>query len=191
MSYVMKKIGFLILCVVIVSIIGCFETEKKYDFLLNSEQGKVSLKDFEGKKLIVYFGFSYCPDVCPATLALISNELKKFKNNEIFLLFISLDPQRDKDIKATNEWLRYFYTNSTTLLAQDENELATLAQNYGVIYKKVPLKDSALEYSIAHSNELFLFDSKGKLFQRISDLSQKSLHNAFERFLMLDQQTNQ
>lgn len=157
--------------------------EKSYDFSLNSEFGKVSLKDFAGKKLIVYFGYTYCPDVCPATLSLIATELRELDSQEAFLLFISLDPERDGDISATNEWLRYFYPNATALIAQDEQSLADVAQKFGVIYEKIPLKDSIMRYSVAHSNELFLFDEKGKLFDTINDLSQKSLHQKLNTFL--------
>lgn len=82
----MKK-TFRILCAFVVAFLvsACGEN---YDFSLNSEFGKVSLKDFAGKKLIVYFGYTFCPDVCPATLALVSSELKSLENDKAYLLFI-------------------------------------------------------------------------------------------------------
>ena len=156
---------------------------ENYDFSLNSEFGKVGLKDFAGKKLIVYFGYTYCPDVCPATLSLIATELKELNSQQAFLLFISLDPQRDGDINATNEWLRYFYPNATALIAPDEKTLADVAERFGVIYEKVELKDSVMGYSVAHSNEAFLFDEKGKFFGSINDFSQKNLHARLNAFL--------
>lgn len=175
-----KLLRFLSLLVALFFFNAC---GNNYDFSLNSEFGKVKLKDFSGKKLVLYFGYTYCPDVCPATLSLLANELKELDFKEAFLLFISLDPQRDKDINATNEWLRYFYPNATALIADDEKSLAQIAQNYGVIYEKVLLPDSIMRYSLAHSNEVFLFDEKGKLFNKINDLSKKSLHNSLKAFL--------
>lgn len=157
--------------------------EKNYDFSLNSEFGNASLKDFAGKKLIVYFGYTYCPDVCPATLSLVATELRALNAPQAFLLFISLDIERDGDINATNEWLRYFYPNSTALIAPDEKTLADVAERFGVIYEKVELKDSAMGYSVAHSNEVFLFDERGKFFGSINDLSQRNLHAKLAEFL--------
>lgn len=180
----MKKIlSILGIVVALLFFNGC---DNKYDFSLNSEFGKVGLKDFTGKKLVVYFGYTYCPDVCPATLSLLANELKDLNSEQVFLLFISLDPQRDSDINSTNEWLRYFYPNATSLIADNEKTLAQIAQNYGVIYEKVLLPNSIMRYSVAHSNEVFLFDEKGKLFDKINDLSRKSLHQRLEAFLNAD-----
>lgn len=177
----MKKI-FRILCAFVVAFLvsACGEN---YDFSLNSEFGKVSLKDFAGKKLIVYFGYTFCPDVCPATLALVSSELKSLENDKAYLLFISLDPERDSDINATNEWLRYFYPNATALIADDEKALSQVAKRYGAIYEKVPLPNSAMIYSVAHSNELYLFDERGKFVEKINDFSQTNLHERLKNFL--------
>lgn len=174
-----------ILACLIASVVAFFVSacEKNYDFSLNSEFGKVSLKDFAGKKLIVYFGYTFCPDVCPATLSLLATELKTFNSQQAFLLFISLDPERDSDINATNEWLRYFYPNATALIASNEQTLTDVANRFGVIYEKVELKDSAMGYSVAHSNEVFLFDERGKLFDIINDLSQRNLHAQLDAFL--------
>lgn len=160
-----------------------FQT-KDYDFILQSEHAQVSLKDFKGKKLLVYFGFASCPDVCPATLSLLSKELKKLDTkNEAFLLFISLDPQRDNNLSAGNEWLRYFYPHSTFLLAKDEQSLRDLTKRYGVIYEKIDLKDSIMHYSIAHSNELFLFDENLKFVDKINDFSSTKLSQKLSAFL--------
>lgn len=177
----MKK-TFRILCAFVVAFLvsAC---GGNYDFSLNSEFGKVSLKDFAGKKLIVYFGYTFCPDVCPATLALVSSELKSLENDKAYLLFISLDPERDSDINATNEWLRYFYPNATALIADDEKALSQVAKRYGAIYEKVPLPNSAMIYSVAHSNELYLFDERGKFVEKINDFSQTNLHERLKNFL--------
>lgn len=177
----MRVFKFLLFSLCLFCFVAC-EKADKYDFSLNSAQGQVSLKDFKGQKLIVYFGFTFCPDVCPATLALLSKELKNLQNDEVHLLFISLDPLRDNDIKASDEYVRYFYKNSQALIAKDEQTLAKIAKNYNVIYEKVPLKN---DYTIAHSNELFCFDEEGKLIKRIKDLSSKNLQKELSSFLGL------
>lgn len=160
-----------------------YHSSNKYDFDLESELSKnTSLKDFKGQKLIVYFGFSSCPDICPLTLALLSSVLEKFPQKP-YLALISLDPQRDNNLSANNEWLRYFYPHSTSLLARELKDLEQITKNYGVIYEKIELKDSFMPYSIAHSNDIFLFDEKGKLFKIVKDLSYKNLTKVFEEFL--------
>ncbi|WP_348518382.1 SCO family protein [Campylobacter sp. CCS1377] len=155
----------------------------RFDFELQSEKGLVGLKDFRGEKLIIYFGYTSCPDVCPSTLALISKALEQIPNSKVMVLFISLDPLRDKDIKKTNEWLRYFYPNAHALIAKDEEEIAKIAKNYGVVYQKVELKGSFMKYSIAHSSDLFLFDEKGEIFKVLKDLSYENFYKELKSFL--------
>lgn len=177
-----KLILFYLILSFITLFINACEQSSKYDFTLLSSKNEKSLKDFKGQKIILYFGFTTCPDICPGTLALLSSELKNFKNKPL-LLFISLDPVRDNNLTQSDEWLTYFYPNSLFLLPHNENELQKITQNYGVIYEKVPLKNSALEYTIAHSNDIFLFDEKAKLFNIIKDLSQAGLKDSLKEFL--------
>ncbi len=179
----MKKILVLILLLFFLAF--CFfPRSNTYDFSLKSEFGEqTSLEDFKGKKLIVYFGYTFCPDVCPATLALLSKTLKELKNDEAYLLFISLDPKRDKDIEKTNEWLRYFYANATSLIAKNEKELQKVTKNYGVIYEKIDLKDSFMGYSVAHSNEIYLIDAQGKFQKKINDLNPEEFFKELKSFL--------
>lgn len=181
------KRNFIFAILVLVLILTSFYFIPKnnpYDFSLRSEFGEqTTLKNFRGKKLIVYFGYTFCPDVCPATLALLSQTLNKIKNDKAYLLFISLDPQRDKDIEKTNEWLRYFYPHATSLIAKNEKELKKLTKNYGVIYEKIDLKDSFMQYSIAHSNEIYLIDEQGKFQKALKDLNPEELFKDLKAFL--------
>ncbi|MCR6594113.1 SCO family protein [Campylobacter insulaenigrae] len=183
----MKKISFVLVCIVAIGFIFIsmeYFKNNKYDFSLNSEKGMLSLKDFAGKKLVIYFGYTYCPDICPTELALIGKILKKLDiKNQTHLLFISLDPSRDNNLTQSNQWVQYFYPNSTALIAQDEKTLKQITQNYGVIYQKIPLKDSAMKYSIAHSGEFYLIDEKGKFFKTINDISYENFYNEIKQFL--------
>ncbi|MDO4674267.1 SCO family protein [Campylobacter sp.] len=161
-----------------------YSDEKNYDFSLRSEFSQnTSLEDFKGKKLIVYFGYTFCPDVCSTTLSMLSEKLRRINSPKAYLLFITLDLQRDKDIKALNEWLRYFYPHSTALIAPNEKSLQKITKNYGVIYHKIDLPNSAMQYSIAHSNEIYLIDSDSNFKASINDLNPKELLRNLEEFL--------
>lgn len=179
----MKKTTLLLILVIIAGFF-IFAYKNPYDFNLQSELKKeTTLKDFKGKKLIVYFGYTFCPDICPATLALIGKELKTINNNKAHLLFISLDPARDNNLSKTNEWLRYFYPNADALIAKNENVLQKITKNYGVQYQKIDLKDSLMHYSIAHSNQIFLFNEEGELKKIINDLNPKEVDRELKDFL--------
>jgi protein SCO1/2 len=68
------------------------------DFILQSHKGPIKLSDFRGKVVLIYFGYTYCPDICPTALALTSSALKELNESElaqIQTLFISVDPERD------------------------------------------------------------------------------------------------
>ncbi len=175
----------LVFAILLLFIAFCFVLKNNpYDFSLRSELAeRTSLENFKGKRLIVYFGYTFCPDLCPTTLALLSKILNEIKSDKAYLLFISLDPQRDKDLKKTNEWLRYFYPNATSLIAKNEEELRKITRNYGVIYEKIDLKDSFMGYSIAHSNEIYLIDEQGKFQKKISDLNPEELFKELKAFL--------
>lgn len=179
----MKK--FLLFLIFLFFIAFCFFPKNNpYDFSLKSEfSEQTSLQNFKGKKLIIYFGYTFCPDICPTTLALVGKELKQINNPKAYLLFISLDPARDSNITQTNEWLRYFYPNATALIALSEKKLQKITKNYGVVYEKIDLKNSSMKYSIAHSNEIYLIDEQGKFQKAINDLNPEELSKDLGTFL--------
>ncbi|KAA6224731.1 MULTISPECIES: SCO family protein [unclassified Campylobacter] len=181
----MKKILIaLIVFLCVIMTFFYFKDTNKYDFVLNSEFGEnTTLSTFKGKKLIIYFGYTFCPDVCPATLVVLAQELEKLENKDAYLLFVSLDIERDKDIKKTNEWLRYFYPNSTSLIASNEKTLQKIANNYGVKYHKVDLHDSFMQYSVAHSNALYFIDENGNFWGDITNLDPEELQDTLKKFL--------
>ncbi|WP_300701561.1 SCO family protein [uncultured Campylobacter sp.] len=177
----MKKVLFFLLLVILVLFLYLTKTDK-YDFTLLGEDNKTySLKDFENEKIIIYFGYTSCPDVCPATLSMLSKELKKIQK-QAKIVFISLDLENDNDINLSTQWLKYFYENSIFLLAKNEEYLKNLSKRYGVIYEKIPQKDSVLKYTVAHSSYLFLFDN-AKFIERIDNFSQKNLSQRLREFL--------
>lgn len=177
---------------------ACSKEEKhsqnKYDFLLKGEDksGQIrefSLKDFKGENLIIYFGYGLCPDVCPAALSKVSEvldeqiELKNLEKNDVKLIFISIDPQRD-EAKDMNGFVRDFYHNSQALIPSPK-QLEDLAKVYGVKYEVVPLPDSALKYSVAHSSSVYIVDKNGNFLGEISNLTYKNLTKKLKDFGIL------
>ena len=148
----------------------------KYNFTGQGANGAVSLKSFEGKNKIIYFGYTTCPDVCPAALGILAGVLNELKRDDMVVFFITLDPERD-EAKNVDEYVKYFYPNSYGVVADD---LPKVAKRYGVKYQKVLLEKSAMEYSVAHSSSLYVLDKKGKFVAEISNLTTQNIKNTLE-----------
>lgn len=150
-----------------------------YNFSAKSVNGDVTLKSFEGKYKIIYFGFGSCPDVCPATLGLVSSVLGEIKRDDIVVLFITLDPERDTP-QAMDEYAKYFYPNSYGLVVDN---LKKVTQTYGAKYKKIRLEKSAMDYSVAHSSSIYLLDKKGKLINEVSNLTIENIRDSIKELV--------
>lgn len=133
------------------------------DFILQGIDGDVSLHDFKGKVVLVFFGYTYCPDVCPTSLARISEAFKQLSEEELAqtnAIFISVDPKRDtpEKLKAYTE---YFHPNIIGLRGKKE-EIDRVSRNYGASYK-ITRKDSESAYLIDHTALIFVLDTEGKI----------------------------
>jgi cytochrome oxidase Cu insertion factor (SCO1/SenC/PrrC family) len=131
-------------------------------FTLTNPQGKrVSLADFRGKLVLLYFGYTSCPDVCPTDLLAIAQTVKSLgqQGDQVQPLFITLDPARD-----TREVLRGYATAfhpRLIALTGSEEEIRRVATAYKVFYEKVRIERADL-YLIDHSAFTFLLDRNGK-----------------------------
>ncbi|MBE0496774.1 MAG: SCO family protein [Campylobacterales bacterium] len=137
---------------------------KPYAFELQSVDGPVRLSDFKGKMPIVYFGYMYCPDICPTTLALSASALRQLSKEDadkFQLIFISVDPQRDS-LKDLKEYAQYFYPDAIGL-SGDEATLKEITRHYGTYYVKEAIENSSIDYTVGHTTYLYFFDKKGKL----------------------------
>ena len=123
---------------------------------------KRSLKDFSGKVVAVFFGYTQCPDVCPTTL----QELLEVKQalgadgDKLQPVFVSLDPERD-----TPEVLKAYLANfdeSFVGLSGTPEEIAAVAKDFKIFFKKVPGKVEGT-YTLDHSAGTYLFDPQGRL----------------------------
>ena len=123
---------------------------------------KRSLKDFSGKVVAVFFGYTQCPDVCPTTL----QELLEVKQalgadgDKLQAVFVSLDPERD-----TPEVLKAYLANfdqSFVGLSGTPEELAAVVKDFKIYFKKVPGKAEGT-YTVDHSAGTYLYDPQGRL----------------------------
>jgi len=138
------------------------------DFTLQSDRGPVSLKDFRGKVVALYFGYMSCPDICPTSLWNLSQALKEMtpeQAEQVQGIFISVDPERDSP-KAMGLFVKGFYPTFIGLTDEKE-KVDKVVRQYGVVYQKVPLEDSAMGYVVDHSSVIYLIDRDGVLQQMI------------------------
>ena len=134
------------------------------DFTLDSDQGPVSLSDFQGKVVPVYFGYTHCPDVCITSLNKVSAALKGLTPEEraqIQPIFISVDPERDTPQKSS-QYARYFDPQIIGLSGSLEYT-AELAKRYLVIYEKVALEGSSMDYAVDHSSIIYVVGRNGEI----------------------------
>ena len=155
---------------------GCFEGKPSFtsidvtgadygkDFALTDHNGKTeTLKNFTGKVVVVFFGYTQCPDVCPTSMAELAEIRKALGKDGDRLqgIFVTVDPQRD-----TPEVLKAYMANfDPTFLAlrpSSEAQLAALAKDFKVYYKKVE-GTTPTSYTMDHSAGSYVYDAKGQL----------------------------
>jgi protein SCO1 len=132
-------------------------------FLLTATDGKaVSSGDFQGKHLLVFFGFTNCPDICPSGLQQISAALDKLGPDAeaIVPLFITLDPERDTPEKI-GSYLKSFHPRIIGL-SGSADAVAAAAKAYRVYSKKVETGSQPADYSIDHSSFIYVMSREGK-----------------------------
>ncbi|XBP69461.1 SCO family protein [Polaromonas hydrogenivorans] len=132
-------------------------------FSLADHNGQLrTLKDFAGKVVVVFFGFTQCPDVCPTSMAELA-EIKKqlgADGDKLQAIFITVDPERD-----TPEMLKAYMANfDPTFLAlrPTPEQLAQVARDFKIYYKKVDGKTQG-SYTMDHSAGSYIFDPQGRV----------------------------
>jgi protein SCO1 len=129
--------------------------------LINQDGKPVSDRDFRGRYQLIYFGYTFCPDVCPTTLALIAAALEKMgpDAHRIAPIFITVDPGRDTP-QALKKYLAAFDPRFIGLTGS-QSELSKVEKEYKVYAQKEPLKGGT--YAVNHSSVIYLMGPKGKL----------------------------
>ncbi|MEJ2452738.1 MAG: SCO family protein [Candidatus Thiodiazotropha sp.] len=137
------------------------------DFTLQGPQGPVALSDFRGKVVMLYFGYTWCPDICPTNLSLFSRVLSELAPEELARvqpIFISVDPRRDT-LPRLKEYTEYFHERLLGVTGSDA-EVARVAALYGVAYRAVNA-ETETNYAVDHSADTYLIDQQGQLVQRL------------------------
>jgi protein SCO1 len=117
------------------------------------------LASLRGKPVLVYFGYTHCPDICPATLADL-REAIRLVDRPVGVVFVTIDPARD-DAAAMKLYVDY-YQSGFVGLTGSEAEIKAAADAWGVSYRKLE-SGSAAGYAMAHSTETYLLDPEGTL----------------------------
>ncbi|GAA0411705.1 SCO family protein [Massilia aurea] len=132
-------------------------------FTLTDHTGKVrTLEDFRGKIVVMFFGYTQCPDVCPTTMAEMATVLKELgpSADEVQVLFVTVDPERD-----TQELLSHYvpaFDKRFIGLYGDAAATAKVAKEFKVFYAKAPGVDAS-SYTVDHTAGSFVFDKQGQL----------------------------
>ncbi len=133
--------------------------------LTNQDGGKSSDTDFTGQYRIIYFGYSYCPDVCPVDLQRLMQGLALAEKNDPTLaekvqpIFITIDPERDRP-EQLKQYVEAFHPRLIGLTGSVE-EIAEVAKKYVIIYGKRE-DEGASEYLVDHSRQGYLFGPNGE-----------------------------
>ena len=159
------------------------------DFTLQTFKDKKevpwSLNESNGKIRILYFGFTFCPDVCPTSLTKLIRLLKNFKEeekNQILPVFISVDYKRD-NAQRVDRYTKY-YSSSIRGLAGKKESIEAVTKQYGVYFKMTKQNKSALRYTIDHTSRYFLVDRQGNFINSYSTGDQefvKALRKQLEK----------
>ncbi len=134
------------------------------EFELTAQSGtRVHLSDFRGKLVLLYFGYTHCPGVCPTTLAEVDQALKALdpqKASHVQLLMVSVDPERDTP-ERFRAYLPHF--NPTFLgLTGTPKEIATVAARYGIYYRKGAPEPGG-GYFVDHTSMVMVVDPAGRV----------------------------
>ena len=138
-------------------------------FSLTDHTGKaVTEADFKGRKTLVFFGFTSCPDICPSGLQVMAAALDKLgsKASSLVPLFITVDPERDTAEKLAL-YVKSFHPSLIGLTGTEE-QVKGVAKAYRVYFKKVPDEKTPGAYSVDHSAFFYLMDEKGKYVRHFS-----------------------
>ena len=139
------------------------ETPQGGDFRLTSADGPVALSDFRGKVVAVYFGYTFCPDVCPTSLSLMAQALSALapaEREQVQGVFISVDPERDTQARL-KDYAPFFHPAIIGITGTQE-QLSTVARQYGASFTKQKPNADGL-YAVDHSSLTYVIDPSGKL----------------------------
>ncbi|MFM0323682.1 SCO family protein [Caballeronia glebae] len=134
------------------------------DFSLPDTHGKTrTLADFKGKAVVLFFGYTHCPDVCPTTLAELSQAMQQLgdKSKDVQVLMVTVDPARDTP-DLLGQYVAAFNPTYIGLRPADDAQLVKVAKDFRVYYAKSQGKTPG-DYTMDHTAASYVFDKDGKL----------------------------
>jgi protein SCO1/2 len=137
------------------------------DFVLTSADGPLDTATLRGKVALIYFGYTYCPDICPTSLAVTSQALTKLAPEELAqvkTVFVSVDPERD-DPARLKAYVEFFHPSMVGVTGNAE-EIAIAAKKYGAVYARQEVGGGA-GYVVDHSAWTYVVAPDGRLAGRI------------------------
>ncbi|MBI1422185.1 MAG: redoxin domain-containing protein [Gammaproteobacteria bacterium] len=169
-----KVLGIVVVLIVVVLIVlqwpsktnklsNLSEAPKGGDFTLDTATGPFDLKSQRGKVVLIYFGYTFCPDICPTNLMLIAqafNALSKDELARVQGVFISVDPERDT-LDRLAAYTKYFHPSIIGATGKPDH-IAKIAKQYGAVYRKVE-GESEGGYLIDHSANTYVVAPDGSL----------------------------
>jgi protein SCO1/2 len=173
----MRLRSFFALCAAVLALSACGEKTEPVafqntdvtglaygkDFSLHDHNGKLrTLADFKGKAVVVFFGFTQCPDVCPTTMMEMSNVMQALgpDADRVQVLFITVDPERDT-AALLSQYVPAFDKRFLGLRG-DLAETDKVAKEFKVFYQKVPGKTPG-SYTMDHTAGSYVFDPQGRI----------------------------
>jgi len=136
------------------------------DFTLPSTLGnELTLSSYRGSVVLLNFGYTHCPDICPMVLTRLAKVTKKLeqqygvRSELLQIIFISVDPDRDT-LDHLKEYLAFYHKNFIGIRGSTE-QTGQLAKKYAVFIEKQP--EDGIGYQVAHTDKIFLLDKRGRL----------------------------
>nr|WP_199540382.1 SCO family protein [Paraburkholderia kururiensis] len=131
-------------------------------FSLTGDDGRpTSAQAFRGQTVLLYFGYTHCPDVCPETMARLMQVMGKLGPDaqKVRILFVTVDPARDT-ARALHDYVGAFDAEHARGLTGTDGQIESLAQRYRVAYQ-MEKRDPNGDYEVTHSSAVYVFDAQG------------------------------
>lgn len=131
--------------------------------LIDHDSARFELASLRGKVVLVFFGYSHCPDVCPTTLSKLSSVARRLGDGraQMKVVYVSVDPERDTPTVLRAD-LQNFDLDAVGLTGTKE-EIDRVVAQYGAKYEIVQTPESAGRYTVSHSTTLYVLDRAGKI----------------------------
>lgn len=139
--------------------------------LIDHNSKRVTDQDFRGRFMLVYFGFTFCPDVCPSGLQVMAAAIDKLgsRAEDVVPIFVTVDPERDTP-EALRQYVASFHPRLVGLTGSAE-EIVDIARRYRVYFRKVKDETSAAAYTIDHTSIIYLMGREGEFITHFTHAS--------------------